>query len=140
MPEKNIFNKDLGRYQTRAEWDDWEKGRAARTEKYTGDWNKYGSDKINWGVSDGTGYAKAGYDGGNLYSTAQGIGDDAYKQILSFESGQRGWDTLGQGVKDWYQGQGFDIGNYDQQHRYETQDALDEWPVSYTHLTLPTKA
>ena len=89
MAEKNIFNKELGKYQTKQEWDDFQTrlnaGHATRADKY----NQYGAGDLNWRATGDK--LTFGDEGNDIYQQASQIGDDAYSQILNFESGLRGW-------------------------------------------------
>ena len=94
MAEKNIYNKELGRYQTQDEWDAFIKENRDRRRESTERLNTYGSD-LNYTWNEEKGWNE-------LDTSSFGEWDsykDIYDQILSFENGLRGWDALEDNAK-----------------------------------------
>ena len=94
-----MYKRQEHKYNTAEDWqafqDQQKGGLQGRADKY----NQYGSE-LNWRVQDDK--LRFGDEGNTIYSDVRDIADDSYSQILNFENGLRGWETLDQGVKDWY--------------------------------------
>ena len=123
MAEKNVFNKELGRYQTREEWDAFKSDQRAGLGDQADKFNQFGSSDINWKVTDDG--RNVDIEGGtDIANEVKDLGNNAFSQIANFETGLRGWDTLDGGVQDWYLQRGFNPDEYTQQASYNT---ADEW-------------
>ena len=122
MAEKNIYNKELGRYQTQDEWDAFIKENRDRRRESTERLNTYGSD-LNYTWNEEKGWNE-------LDTSSFGEWDsykDIYDQILSFENGLRGWDALEDNAKQWYLNRGFDPTADRSKGRYQTLEEYNKF-------------